>query len=52
MGIPVIDAGHFGLEKGAGELLLESFSKEFQRLGIEVGCILCDTEREPFAILS
>ena len=52
MGIPVIDAGHFGLEKGAGELLLKSFSKEFQRLGIEVGCILCDAEREPFATLS
>jgi putative NIF3 family GTP cyclohydrolase 1 type 2 len=52
MGIPVIDAGHFGLERMAGELLMERFSKEFQRLGVEVGRILCDSEREPFETLS
>lgn len=49
MGIPVIDAGHFGLEKGAVSLLYRVFCSEFERMGENVLCIYCDNEQEPFA---
>jgi GTP cyclohydrolase I len=47
-GMPVIDAGHYGLEKIAIPLLLRSFQSDFDRMGLEVSCICCDVEEEPF----
>ncbi|MEJ2718926.1 MAG: Nif3-like dinuclear metal center hexameric protein, partial [Deltaproteobacteria bacterium] len=51
MGMPVIDAGHYGLEKVAVRLLGTSFQKEFESRGLPVTCIQCDSEEEPFAAL-
>ena len=48
MGMPVIDAGHYGLEKGAVELLSAAFEAEFSRLGLAINCINCRLEKEPF----
>lgn len=48
MGMPVIDAGHYGLEKGAVELLSSAFETEFSRLGLAITCINCKSEKEPF----
>ncbi len=47
-GMPVIDAGHYGLEKIAIPLLVRSFQREFDRMGLEVSCVSCDLEEEPF----
>jgi dinuclear metal center YbgI/SA1388 family protein len=52
MGIPVIDAGHYGLEKTAVGLLGASFRNEFRIMGLAIDCIECDLEREPFTVLS
>ncbi|MFH0823021.1 MAG: Nif3-like dinuclear metal center hexameric protein [Pseudomonadota bacterium] len=51
LGMPVIDAGHFGLEKQAPALLEERFSGEFERLGVVVKCVVCDIEPDPFQTL-
>jgi GTP cyclohydrolase I len=48
MGMPVIDAGHYGLEKGAPDLLSAAFEAEFSRLGLVITCINCRLEKEPF----
>lgn len=48
MGIPVIDAGHFGLEKGAPEVLATAFRKEFEHMGLEIACFTCEREKDPF----
>jgi dinuclear metal center YbgI/SA1388 family protein len=48
MGMPVIDAGHYGLEKCAVELLSAAFEAEFARLGLAITCINCRSEKEPF----
>jgi dinuclear metal center YbgI/SA1388 family protein len=48
MGMPVIDAGHFGLEKGAADLLKTAFETEFSRLDLTISCINCGLEKEPF----
>ena len=48
MGLPVIDAGHFGLERMAIDLLVDSFQKQFDGMGLEVSCLACDLEKEPF----
>jgi dinuclear metal center YbgI/SA1388 family protein len=48
MGMPVIDAGHYGLEKGAPDLLCSAFETEFSRLGLAITCINCRLEKEPF----
>jgi GTP cyclohydrolase I len=47
-GMPVIDAGHYGLEKIAIPLLIRSFQSEFDRMGLEVSCVCCNLEEEPF----
>jgi GTP cyclohydrolase I len=47
-GMPVIDAGHYGLEKIAIPLLKRSFQSEFHRMRLEVSCVCCDLEVEPF----
>jgi putative NIF3 family GTP cyclohydrolase 1 type 2 len=48
LGMPVIDAGHYGLEKLAINLMVESFQAQFASLGMEVTCLPCDLEKEPF----
>jgi putative NIF3 family GTP cyclohydrolase 1 type 2 len=48
LGIPVIDAGHYGLEKFAAELLKGAFQAQFRNLGLSVDCVACDVEEEPF----
>ncbi len=48
MAMPVIDAGHYGLEKGAPDLLSSAFETEFARLGLEITCVNCKLEKEPF----
>jgi putative NIF3 family GTP cyclohydrolase 1 type 2 len=47
-GIPVIDAGHYGLEKMAVRVLLEAFKKEFLRMNVNMDLFACDKETEPF----
>jgi len=48
IGMPVIDAGHFGLEKPAVGLLSEAFGREFSEMDLEVTCHQCRLEKEPF----
>ncbi|MBI5570778.1 MAG: Nif3-like dinuclear metal center hexameric protein [Desulfomonile tiedjei] len=48
MGMPVIDAGHWALEKIAVPLLVRSFQGEFRVMGLDVACIGCNLEGEPF----
>jgi len=48
LGMPVIDAGHYGLEKFAAEVLAAAFHVQFQTLELEVECVVCDVEQEPF----
>ncbi|MBI5251849.1 MAG: Nif3-like dinuclear metal center hexameric protein [Desulfomonile tiedjei] len=50
MGIPVIDAGHYGLEKIAVKLLSSAFLEQFTKLGIHVTCVPCRLEKDPFQI--
>jgi len=52
MGIPVIDPGHYGLERGAVSLLASAFRRECEELGLDIQCIECNSEKEPFAALS
>lgn len=49
MGIAVIDAGHFGLEKIAAPLLERTFRMEFENMGEQLVCICCNQEKAPFA---
>jgi len=48
MGLAVIDAGHYGLERFAIQIMSDSFKAEFEREGLEIGCVACDTEQDPF----
>jgi dinuclear metal center YbgI/SA1388 family protein len=48
LGMPVIDAGHYGLEKTAISLMTQSFQEQFANMGLEVTCLPCDLEKEPF----
>ncbi len=48
LGMPVIDAGHYGHEKMAVGLLLNAFREEFLRMNIHMELFACDTESEPF----
>jgi GTP cyclohydrolase I len=50
-GVSVIDAGHFGLEKTAISLLVEAFSTAFQAQGLDVECVPCFIEDDPFETL-
>lgn len=52
MGIPVIDPGHYGLERSAVSLLASAFRKEWEKLGLDIQCIECNSEKEPFTALS
>jgi GTP cyclohydrolase I len=48
LGMAVIDAGHYGLEKIAVPLLARSFGDRFRRLGLEIPCVCCELEQDPF----
>ncbi len=48
MGLAVIDAGHYGLERSAIQIMTASFKTEFEREGLEISCVACDTEQDPF----
>jgi dinuclear metal center YbgI/SA1388 family protein len=52
MGMAVIDAGHFGLEKRAPTMLAKAFRKEFKRLGLEIHCTEYEGEIEPYQYIS
>lgn len=47
-GIPVIDAGHFHLEKGAPTIMASAFKREFDLLESQVTCCICELEKDPF----
>jgi len=51
MGIPVVDGSHYGLERHAPGLLEGSFRAAFQSLGLDIACVRCDVEYEPFKAL-
>jgi dinuclear metal center YbgI/SA1388 family protein len=51
MGMPVIDAGHFGLEKAAVGLLHRKFQEEFLLLDLQVSCVPCTVEAEPYQVI-
>jgi GTP cyclohydrolase I len=51
MGMPVLDAGHFGLEKHAAALMAAGFRDAFAEGGFAVECVQCDSEEEPFVAL-
>jgi len=46
--MPVIDAGHYGLEKAAPRVMAEAFEREFSAMGVNIPCHPCDQEKEPF----
>ena len=48
LGMPIIDAGHYGLEKAAAAILQERFQREFERERLEVKCVACNIEQDPF----
>ena len=47
-GMPVIDAGHYGLEKAAPRVMAGAFQREFSAMGVDIPCHPCDQEKEPF----
>lgn len=49
LGMPVVDAGHYGLEKMAVSILLNAFREEFENKNVCMNLFVCDTESEPFA---
>ncbi len=52
MGMPVIDAGHFGSERMAVELMRGLFAQEFRKINVDIACYQCESEREPFMDIS
>lgn len=48
LGLPVIDAGHFGLEKDAVSIMCSAFDREFTQMGLAVRCVACPIETDPF----
>lgn len=48
LGLPVIDAGHFGLEKDAVGIMRSAFDREFTQMGLAVRCVACPVEADPF----
>jgi GTP cyclohydrolase I len=47
-GIPVIDAGHFHLEKTAPVIMAAAFKREFDLLESQISCLICELEKDPF----
>jgi GTP cyclohydrolase I len=48
MGMPVIDAGHYGMEKFAVGLLSSSLQKQFDERNWQIEVFPCDSEIDPF----
>ena len=48
LGLPIIDAGHFGMEKHAIKLMADSFREEFEKMGVRIVCHECHDEKDPF----
>jgi putative NIF3 family GTP cyclohydrolase 1 type 2 len=48
--IMVVDAGHHGLEKHAGELMAQAFQRELDRRASQVKCLPYQDEKEVFQI--
>lgn len=46
-GLPIIDAGHFGMEKHAIKLMADTFKREFDGMGVEIVCHECPFEMDP-----
>jgi len=47
-GIALIDAGHFALEKAAPLIMGVAFEREFELMGREITCHICELEKDPF----
>ncbi len=47
-GLPIIDAGHFGMEKHAIKLMADTFREEFEKMGVHIVCRECHEEKDPF----
>jgi GTP cyclohydrolase I len=47
-GIPVIDCGHFHLEKMSPQVMATAFGEALRELEAEVECIQCGEEKDPF----
>jgi dinuclear metal center YbgI/SA1388 family protein len=45
--LPIIDAGHFGMEKHAIKLMADTFKREFEGIGLEIVCHECPFEMDP-----
>jgi dinuclear metal center YbgI/SA1388 family protein len=50
LGMPVIDGGHFGLERHAPAVMAGRFRVEFTKMGLDVTCFACDVEADPYAV--
>ncbi|MDQ1240394.1 MAG: hypothetical protein QG577_2580 [Thermodesulfobacteriota bacterium] len=47
-GIPIIDCGHFHLEKMSPQVMATAFCEALSELEGEVECIQCEEEKDPF----
>jgi GTP cyclohydrolase I len=47
-GIPIIDAGHFHLEKDAPAIMGTAFKREFDLVESQITCCMCELEKDPF----
>lgn len=48
--MPIIDAGHFGMEKHAIKLMADTFREEFEKVGVRIVCCECHDEKDPFNV--
>lgn len=46
--MPVVDAGHFGLERIASHLMARCFGRAFKEADMNVECLCCPHETDPF----
>lgn len=49
MGIYIIDPGHFGMERHFIDLVTKKLDMVFNQFGINIACVKCDYEIDPFA---
>lgn len=48
LGVPVIDAGHFGTERFAPRIMADAFRREFKLAGMDIPCLVCESQKDPF----
>lgn len=48
LGVPVIDAGHFGTERFAPRIMADAFRREFELEGMDIPCLVCELQKDPF----